>query len=141
MPEPAIEQRLRELCGVIPVCRTLGFELLSAADGRCRIRVPHDHAFDGVDPNYHGGLLTTVADSVAWFAIMSRTGLQGVFTTSDLHVRFLAPCRGDVTADARVIKLGRTLCPVHVDLADPAGRLVAVAQVAYFRLAEPPPGP
>ena len=42
---------------------------------------------------------------------------------------FLAPCLSDLTVAARVIKAGRTLCPVAVDLFDADDRLVAVAQV------------
>ena len=50
----------------------------------------------------------------------------------DMNIRFLAPCLTAVTARARVIKLGRTLCPVAVDLFDANDRQVAVAQVSYF---------
>jgi len=39
-----------------------------------------------------------------------------------------------VTAKARVIKFGRTLCPVAVDLFDAKGQQVAVAQVNYMLL-------
>ncbi len=55
-----------------------------------------------------------------------------------MNIRFLAPCLSDVTAVAKVIKLGRTLCPVSVDLFDRRGILVAVAQVNYIRLAKMP---
>jgi acyl-coenzyme A thioesterase PaaI-like protein len=39
-----------------------------------------------------------------------------------------------VRARARVIKRGRTLCPVAVDLFDANGTLVAIAQVNYMLL-------
>jgi acyl-coenzyme A thioesterase PaaI-like protein len=39
-----------------------------------------------------------------------------------------------VTAKARVIKFGRVMCPVAVELFDAAGKLVAVAQVNYMLL-------
>lgn len=45
---------------------------------------------------------------------------------------------GDVTAIGRLIKLGRTLCPVAVDLYDAAGKHVAHAIVTYMRLADFP---
>jgi uncharacterized protein (TIGR00369 family) len=81
-----------------------------------------------------GGLLMTIADSIACFAVMTLTGPDEPMTTTDMNIRFLAACRTDVTADARVIKLGRTLCPVAVDLFDADGVHVAVAQVTYMRL-------
>ena len=61
-----------------------------------------------------------------------KTGPDAKLTTTDMNIRFLAPCLTDVTARARVIKLGSTLCPVAVDLFDTNDRQVAVAQVSYF---------
>lgn len=81
----------------------------------------------------------TLADSAACFAIMTRTGPDEILTTTDMNIRFLAPCLTDATAVARVIKLGKTLCPVSVDVLDVAGTLVAVAQVTYMRLPRIPP--
>jgi acyl-coenzyme A thioesterase PaaI-like protein len=51
-----------------------------------------------------------------------------------MNIRFLAPCLSDVTVQARVIKAGRTLCPVAVELFDAQNRQVAVAQVTYILL-------
>ena len=55
-----------------------------------------------------------------------------------MNIRFLAACLTDVTADARVIKFGSTLCPVAISLRDANGKEVAVAQVTYIRLHKPP---
>jgi len=79
-------------------------------------------------------LLMTIADSTACFAILTRTGPDTRLTTTDMNIRFLAPCLTDVTAQATVIKFGRTLCPVAVDIFDQAGQQVAVAQVTYMLL-------
>ena len=76
----------------------------------------------------------TIADSAACFAILTKTGPEVELTTTDMSIRFLAPCLSDVTAKAKVIKLGRTLVPVSVDLFDSANRHVAVAQVNYILL-------
>jgi uncharacterized protein (TIGR00369 family) len=57
-------------------------------------------------------------------------------TTTDMNIRFLAPCLSPATAKAEVIKLGRTMCPVSVEIFDAQGALVAVAQVNYMRLGE-----
>ena len=76
----------------------------------------------------------TIADSSACFAIFTKTGPGVQLTTTDMNIRFLAPCLSDVTAKARVIKLGRTLVPVSVDLFDSENKHVAVAQVNYILL-------
>lgn len=132
--EKAILDHIR----TIPVVETLGFRFEAWGDGMCRAIMPHDRRFDGVYRSFHGGLLMTAADSVACFAIMTRTGPEQAMTTTDMNVRFLAPCLTDVTVVAKVIKLGRTLCPVHVELFDAKGVMVAVAQVTYIRLDKAP---
>jgi acyl-coenzyme A thioesterase PaaI-like protein len=57
-----------------------------------------------------------------------------------MNIRFLAPCLSDVTAKAKVIKAGRTLVPVSIDLFDSVQKLVAVAQVNYILLDRLPSG-
>ena len=76
----------------------------------------------------------TIADSAACFAILTLTGPEVQLTTTDMSIRFLAPCLSDVTAKAKVIKLGRTLVPVSIDLFDSENKHVAVAQVNYILL-------
>jgi uncharacterized protein (TIGR00369 family) len=118
----------------IPIVETLRMEILKFGDGYCEARVPRERKYDGVFESFHGGLLMTLADSTACFAILTLTGPDTRLTTTDMNIRFLAPCLTDVTAKARVIKFGRTLCPVAVDLFDAKGQQVAVAQVNYMLL-------
>jgi acyl-coenzyme A thioesterase PaaI-like protein len=51
-----------------------------------------------------------------------------------MNIRFLAPCLSDAFAKAEVIKIGRTLCPVAVNLFDSDNKQVALAQVTYMLL-------
>ena len=118
----------------IPIVATLRLQIVRFDDGFCETRVPRRLKYDGVFASFHGGLLMTIADSTACFAILTRTGPDTRLTTTDMNIRFLAPCLTDVTAQATVIKFGRTLCPVAVDLFDQAGQQVAVAQVTYMLL-------
>lgn len=53
---------------------------------------------------------------------------------SFMNIRFLSPCLSDAFARAEVIKIGRTLCPVSVNLFDAQNRHVAIAQVTYMLL-------
>ena len=116
----------------IPIVDTLGIRIVSLTDGGCDAKVKRKLAYDGVFKSFHGGLLMTIADSCACFAIFTKTGPHVRLTTTDMNIRFLAPCLTDVTAKARLIKFGRTLCPVAVDLLDENGTRVAVAQVNYI---------
>jgi uncharacterized protein (TIGR00369 family) len=136
---PELKNALLARINRIPIVQTLELEIVSFGDGTCETRVPRKRQYDGVFESFHGGLLITIADSTACFAILTRTGPDTRLTTTDMNIRFLAPCLTDVTARARVIKFGRTLCPVAVDLFDAQERKVAVAQVNYILLNHPPP--
>jgi uncharacterized protein (TIGR00369 family) len=131
---PDQESALLTRINRIPIVATLGLEIVRFGDGFCEMRMPRSLKYDGVFDSFHGGLLMTIADSTACFAILTRAGADTRLTTTDMNIRFLAPCLTDATAKARVIKFGRTLCPVAVDLFDADGQPVAVAQVTYMLL-------
>ncbi len=118
----------------IPIFSTLGMDGLDFGPGWYRVSIPRQGKWDGIFASLHGGILMTLADSAAAFAILTLTGVEETITTTDMNIRFLAPCLSDATALARVIKPGRSLCPCAVDISDAAGKLVAVAQVTYMRL-------
>jgi len=129
---PELKSNILSEINKIPIVDTLKIQIVSLADGYCETKVPRKLSYDGVFKSFHGGLLMTIADSTACFSIFTKTGPFVKLTTTDMNIRFLAPCLSDVTAKATVIKLGRTLCPVSIDLYDTAKKHVAVAQVNYI---------
>ena len=132
METKALEQRL----GKIPIFRTLGFRLEAVSKGSATLVAPYDPSYDGIFQSFHGGLLMTLADTAACVAVLTSAGANAEITTTDMNIRFLAPCRSNCTAEATVIKFGKTLCPVSVTLHDVNGTQVALAQVTYMRLGE-----
>lgn len=133
----AILERLRR----IPIVDTLQMGAFTFNDGVCEVTVPRQTKYDGVFESFHGGILMTIADSIACFAVLTRTPADQALTTTDMNIRFLAPCLTDVHAKARVIKFGRVLCPVAVEMFDAKGTLVAVAQINYMLLSRMPRRP
>ena len=133
---PEYRDRLLERISRIPIMETMGLEILEMRGGTCVMKAPRRKGYDGIFQSFHGGLLMTVADSAAAFALMTLTGPGAGMTTTDMNIRFLAPCLTDLTVKARVIKHGRTLCPMAVDLYDDNGQHLAVAQVSYFLLGQ-----
>ena len=129
---PELKSDIHEKINTIPIVDTLGIQVISLLDGYCETKVEKKLSYDGVFKSFHGGLLMTIADSTACFAIFTKTGPSVKLATTDMNIRFLAPCHTDVTAKARIIKMGRTLCPVSVDLYDENKKHVAVAQVNYI---------
>lgn len=125
---------LQKRIEVIPAFTAQGIVIEAFYHGRCVAKAPHQPKFDGIFETYHGGMQMAAADSIACFALLTLTGPDARLATTDMNIRFLAPCTSDVRVDARVVKLGRTLCPVHAELFDTENRLVAIAQVTYIRL-------
>ena len=74
-----------------------------------------------------------LADSAAYVAIFTRLGIVPMAVTSNLNINFLRPCLGTaVIAEARTIKLGRTLAVIEVEIcAEGSDKLSAHAVVTY----------
>ena len=137
MPNELLDH-IRRYAADIPCVRALQLEPLELSPGIARIRARNNPAWNGLRPGVHGGVLSYIADCVAWFAIVAREGPEIPLVTTDLALRYLGPCRTDeVIATGRVIKFGRTLCPVAVELSDADGVVSAVGQVCYMRLDGP----
>jgi len=118
----------------VPIFATLGFQEVTFRRGVCQAVVPRRREYDGIFATFHGGLLMTIADSTAALAVLTLAGPDAKITTTDMSIRFLAPALADVVVEAQVIKFGRTLVPLQVDLHNMEGKLVAIAQVTYMRL-------
>jgi uncharacterized protein (TIGR00369 family) len=129
-----LERRILERVQKIPAFTALNIQMEGLAEGRCVAVVPIKPEFNGIFGTYHGGLLATAADTIACFALLTQVDPDERMATTDLNIRYLAPCTTDVRVDARIIKRGRTLCPIQVDLTDMNGKTVAIAQVTYIRL-------
>jgi uncharacterized protein (TIGR00369 family) len=127
---------LEERLGTIPIFRRLRLQIKVIGEGNATLIAPHDRSYDGIFESFHGGLLMTLADTAACVAVLTLAEPSAAITTTDMNIRFLAPCRSDCTAVATVIKFGKTLCPVSVSLCDVYGTQVAVAQVTYMRLGD-----
>ena len=119
----------------VPIMKTLDLALVAVDAGSATMRMPYKRAFDGIFASLHGGLMMTLADTAACVAVLTLAGASARITTTDMNIRFLKACQTDCTAQARVIKFGRTLSPVEVQLHDADNSLVAIAQVTYMRLA------
>lgn len=85
-----------------------------------------------------GQALMSLADTAMVFAVSSAGGTYRPMTTVDQTMHFLRPAASaDVLADAKVVRLGRTMAFGSVTLAtDGDARPVAMAQLAYALLPE-----
>ena len=131
--EDALQSRLNQ----IPIFHSLRLRLGTVGKGTATLIAPYDRGYDGIFNSLHGAILMTLADTAACVAVLTLDSPNAMITTTDMNIRFLAPCRSDPTAAAKVIKFGKTLCPVSVELYDAGNIPVAIAQVTYMRLGKP----
>lgn len=74
-----------------------------------------------------------LADHAAYVAIFTKTGPLLMAVTSNLNIDFLRPCLGDkVYVKAKIIKMGRTLAVINVDIhTDKNEKLASRSTVTY----------
>jgi|SRR5579883_1648272 uncharacterized protein (TIGR00369 family) len=117
-----------------PFNRFLGLELAEQQDGYCRVLLrPHEQTPRGAGNGLHGGVLASLVDIAALAAIGSVVGPNDIMSgTAELNISYLRPAVGElVVTEARVLKKGRALVAVDIDISDGHGRLFSKGRVQY----------
>ena len=109
----------------IPFAAHCGIEAVAFAEGRTtlRVRARPEHTNNlGI---VHGGLICTLLDIAMGTAARCTVGAPVM--TLDMQASFLSPGRGEMTAEGKVLRAGRSIvfCEAEVRAAD--GALVARA--------------
>ena len=92
-------------------------EVILMEDGRAVMRLETDTTNLRPGGYISGPTQMALVDSAAYFAVMTKTGLEPMAVTSNLNINFLRPCIGDiVVADARIMKIGQALAVMDVDV-------------------------
>lgn len=114
-----------------PYHRWLGLQVLSVGDGEITLSAKfRDEWVVNPEGGYiHGGILASLVDLAADWALVSRTG-RGV-PTIDLRVDYHRAARGDLRATGKVVKFGRQFSVVEAQLFDGDGQLVASGRGVY----------
>ena len=121
----------------VPQAAALGFQFLSAGDGRGSLMVPWREDLVG-DPDtgvIAGGVVTSLLDHTCGLAVHSTSQDPFPTATLDLRIDYLraAAPRAAVTAEAHCYKLTRLIAFVRATAwdADPADP-IATAQAAFI---------
>jgi uncharacterized protein (TIGR00369 family) len=110
----------------IPFVHFCGIEPVSSEPGRTRLRVKlEDHHMNQLGIA-HGGITMTLLDVALGTAARSGSDKSAVMTL-DMQTQFIAPGRGTLSAEGRIVKSGRSLVFVEADVHDETGTLVAKA--------------
>ncbi|MCR9225426.1 MAG: PaaI family thioesterase [Hyphomonas sp.] len=112
--------------------------VLEVRENYARVRQPVDKANIRPGGYINGPTQMAIADSAAYIAVFSRIGITPMALTSNLNINFMRPCIGEaVVAEAQVLKLGKTLAVISVDIrAEGSDKLSSHAVVNYSIPAE-----
>ena len=73
-----------------------------------------------------------LADHIAYAVIFTRLGITPMALTSNLNIDFLRPLQGDsVTVEGKMIKLGRSLAIIAVEIKGISDKVSSRATVTY----------
>jgi len=131
---PEEEKALRARIAGIPISKAFSFRIGGMGRGTCELSMERDTRFDGIFETIHGGLLMTLADSAAAFAILTIVGADARLATIEMSIRFLAPARTRAVARAKVLKSGKRIAFCTAEVVDGEGTLLAHATVTYMIL-------
>ena len=117
-----------------PFAQHAGIRLERLEDDRAVLVMPFRPELVTIGDVVHGGAVATLADTAvmaaAWADDTVPEALAGA--TVALSVNFVAAARAsDLTAEARVVRRGRSLCFCEATVTDADGTVVATAMGTY----------
>ena len=132
-PAQTFEQQ-RQRFDNLPLYRQLGLKLEEARPGFARVSMATSSlTLGGVGGSVHGGLLAALVDIAmleAMFPMFEPNDQPA--GTADLNITYLRPALGpSVSAEATVIRKGKTLAVTEVSILDAEGRLCAKGRTTY----------
>ena len=118
-----------------PVANLIGFRLVDVGKGRATVEFEAGKQHANPMGTLHGGVLCDIADAAMGVAYASNLGEGESFTTLELKINFLKPVwNAKLTAEANVVKNGRTVGLVECDVFDEKRSLVARASSTCLTL-------
>ena len=115
-----------------PFARALGIQIDALGEGSARLLLPYQDANSNPGKALHGGCAASLAIVGAQAVARSALGEGlGPWHTFGLQVNYLAAAIGEgVQAEARLLRRGKELCFVEVDVATAAGKPITHATSA-----------
>jgi uncharacterized protein (TIGR00369 family) len=123
-----------------PFHRTLGVTVVERRPGFGRIRLSKTASTPaGIGGSVHGGVLASMVDIAMLVAVFAELGPgDQPAGTAELGITYLRQAQGaEIFAEATVIKRGRQLAMIEVEITDLEGRLCAKGRTLYAFRASP----
>lgn len=99
----------------LPEAESMKVRVESVGDGQAKIRIPFSPRMLRPGERISGPTLFAAVDTAMYAAVLAHIGDQPMAVTSDINLHFLRACAPrDITAGARILKLGKRLAILSV---------------------------
>src|SRR5947208_9907137 len=133
--DPQKLTRARDAFAAVPYARFLGLQLGELREGEVSIHLDVRDELKQNQGVVHGGAIASLIDTASAFAVLTQIETDERVTTTDLTIHYLRPLTsGRMTAAARVVRGGRRLFVLSVEVTNDAGVLVATAVTTYIKV-------
>ncbi|HKC64424.1 MAG TPA: PaaI family thioesterase [Pyrinomonadaceae bacterium] len=133
--KPEKEERIREAFRGVPFAHHLGIELGELRRGEATLQLSIRDELRRNNGFVHGGVIASLADTAAAFAILTMLEAEETTTTVDMTIHYMRPLvQGLATARARVMRAGRRIITISVDVLDESKAVAATALTTFIKL-------
>jgi uncharacterized protein (TIGR00369 family) len=133
--DPVRVELIRKAFASVPYAKFLGLELGEMKRGEANL---HLEVRDDLKQNQgvvHGGAVASLIDTASAFAVVTQLEPNERVTTTDLTIHYLRPISaGRMTATARIVRGGRRLFVLSVEVMNDQKKLIATAVTSYIKL-------
>ena len=124
---------------VIPFLAMLGARLVSEQDGVAVVQLELRADLLNNHGGGHGGVVMSLLDSAMANAALSKIDYSREVVTIAMHIAFMQPGAGRLTATGRATGGGRSVCFCEAEITNEAGQVTAKA-MGTFRYRDQAPG-
>jgi len=118
-----------------PFYRLLNMKIEEVRENYARLSIKIDRKHIQLLNTVHGGVIASLADSAAAWAICGSNGLNGAPVTVEMKINFLKPVKsGKLVAEARNIHEGSRIFVSDVEIKNGEGDLIAKSLLTYYLL-------
>jgi acyl-CoA thioesterase len=133
---PELEAAIRARLNANPFIKFVGIRAPQLGKGYARFVLPFKGDLANSIGLLQGGMLAALADEAVAFALYSLVKEDETINTVEMKINFLGAVKeGEVTAEARITKRGRTITLGEAEVRQ-GERLVAKAMCTYIHLAK-----
>jgi uncharacterized protein (TIGR00369 family) len=133
--DPARVARARAAFAAVPYAKLIGLELGEISPGAVSIHLDVRNDLKQNQGVIHGGAVASLIDTAAAFAVLTQLDTNDRVSTTDLTIHYLRPTTsGRLTAEARIVRGGRRLFVLSVEVRNDQQILVATAVTSYIKI-------